>query len=197
MKIKQIMVVSVLTFTCLAQTPKAVAGTEPYIGEISWFAGNFAPRGWAKCDGQLLSISQNTALFSILGTQYGGDGRSTFALPDVRGRTVIHSGRGPGLSDRRIGSKGGTEIETLTINQIPSHSHDFKASSGGANTATPSNNVLANTGRTRIYEGGAPNVNLSSASITSTGGGQSHNNMQPYTTLNCIIALQGIFPSRN
>lgn len=197
MKIKPFLLVSILAFTSLIQIPKAAAGTEPFIGEISWFGGNFAPRGWAFCNGALLPIAQNTALFSILGTAYGGDGRTTFALPDVRGRTVIHSGSGPGLTPRALGSKGGTENETLTINQIPAHSHNLNASAGGANSATPSNNVLANTGRTRIYEGGIPNATMSSSAIAATGGSQPHNNMQPYTTLNCIIAIQGIYPSRS
>ena len=173
------------------------AGDQPFIGEVQWFAGNFAPRGWALCDGQLLSISSNQALFSILGTIYGGDGRTTFGLPDVRGRVMIHEGTGPGLSPRSLGSRSGTETETLTANQMPNHTHTLNASGGSATAVVPNGNVLASPGRTRLYDSGAANVNMSASSITSTGGNQSHNNMQPYNTLNCIIALQGIFPSRN
>lgn len=175
----------------------AQAGLEPLIGEVQWFAGSFAPRGWALCDGQLLPISGNEALFSIIGTTYGGDGRTTFALPDVRGRVLIHEGRGPGLSQRNLGNRGGTETETLTSANMPSHTHTLRASGGSATTAAPAGGVLAATGRTQLYDSGAANVDMDASAITSTGGGQPHNNMQPYNTLNCIIALQGIFPSRN
>lgn len=173
------------------------AGDTPFIGEVQWFAGNFAPRGWAFCDGQLLSISQNTALFSILGTTYGGDGRTTFGLPDVRGRVLVHAGNGPGLSSRRLGEIGGTETVILTVNQMPNHTHTLRASGGPATSVTPNGNVLASPGRTRLYDSGAANANMNASAITSAGGNESHNNMQPYNTLNCIIALTGIYPSRN
>lgn len=173
----------------------ALANT-PFIGEVAWVPYNFAPRGWAFCDGQLLPISQNTALFSLVGTTYGGDGRTTFALPDVRSRTIMHEGQGPGLTPRRLGEEFGAENVTLTEAQMPAHSHDQRASSGGAMTSDPVGNALASTGRTRIYSD-APNVDMNSGNIASTGSGQPHNNMQPYTVLNCIIALQGLYPSRN
>ncbi len=173
----------------------ALANT-PFIGEVAWVPYNFAPRGWAFCDGQLLAIGSNAALFSLLGTTYGGDGRTTFALPDVRSRTIMHEGQGPGLTQRRLGDRAGTEAVTLTEAEMPAHSHDQSASSGGATTSDPSGNALASTGRTRIYAD-APNVGMNSGNIASSGGGQPHNNMQPYTVLNCIIALQGIFPPRN
>jgi len=196
MKLKKIFHSALIGASFLALTPTAQAGMEPMIGEIQWFAGNFAPRGWALCDGQLLPISQNTALFSILGTTYGGDGRITFGLPDVRGRTIIHAGGGPGLTTRRLGERGGTETETLNSNQIPAHTHTLKASGGAATATSPTGNVLASPSRTRLYDSGDANVNMDSSAITSTGGGQAHNNMQPYNTLNCIIALVGIYPSR-
>ena len=173
------------------------AGNDPFIGEVQWFAGNFAPRGWALCDGQLLPINNHQSLFSILGTTYGGDGRTTFALPDVRGRVMIHEGNGPGLTERRLGAKTGAETETLTVDQMPDHTHTLRASGGDANSRTPTNNLLSSPARTRIYDSGNTNTNMDETSITPTGGSTSHNNMQPYTTLNCIIALVGTFPSRN
>lgn len=176
--------------------PAAQAGSEPFIGEVQWFAGHFAPRGWAFCDGQLLPISQNQALFSILGTMYGGDGRTTFALPDVRSRVMIHAGNGPGLSSRRQGERGGQESVTLNVSEMPSHSHALKASGGSATATSPVGNVLASPRRTKVYDSADTNANMDASAITSTGGGRNHNNMQPYNTLSCIIALQGIFPSR-
>lgn len=159
---------SSLIVAALFNGPSLVkASIEPFIGEVQWFAGNLAPRGWAMCDGQLLPINSNKALFSILGTTYGGDGRTNFALPDVRGRVIIHEGIGPGL---RAGGDSATQV-------------------------TQTNNVLASPGRTRPYDSSGANMNASA--ITRTGSSQPHNNMQPYTTLNCIIAMQGTFPSRN
>lgn len=196
MKLKKVLTAAVISTSLFSITPTAQAGIDPFIGEIDWFAGNFAPRGWAFCDGQLLSISQNTALFSILGTTYGGDGRTTFGLPDVRGRTLIHAGSGPGLTTRRLGEKGGSEEETLTTAKMPSHSHTLRASDGSATAKVPAGNVMASPGRTRLYDSTAANVNMDASAITTTGNGQAHNNMQPYNTLNCIIALQGIYPSR-
>ena len=167
---------------------------EPFLGEISWFAGNFAPRGWAFCDGQSLAISSNTALFSILGTTYGGDGRTTFALPDMRGRMPVHDGNGPGLSQRRLGQKSGTETVALTAAEMPSHSHTAMASSASGSLNTPEGNVLA--GIRRGYDDSA-NVAMDASAIANNGGGQAHNNMPPFQVLNCIIATQGIFPSRS
>ncbi len=175
---------------------------EPFIGQIMLFAGNFAVRGWALCDGQLLPINQNAALFSILGTQYGGDGQTNFALPDLRGRVPIHMGNGPGLSNRPIGSKSGAETHTLTTNQIPSHAHGatLRASDAEGTSASPTDLVIAKSGSgDPDYNGDALNTALRSDSIEvgNTGGNQSHNNMQPYLTLNYQIALVGIFPPRN
>lgn len=169
---------------------------EPYLGEVRWFAGNFAPRGWAFCDGQLLPIHQYDALFSLLGTMYGGDGRTTFGLPDMRGRAMLHAGTGPGLTPRRSGEKSGAETATVNLNQMGTHSHTLKGHNSRGDTVLPDDRVAADTGRTRVYADAA-DVNMGASSITSTGGGQPHANVQPFVTLNCIIALQGIFPSRS
>ena len=155
------------------------------------FAGNFAPRQWAFCDGQLLPISSNSALFSILGTTYGGDGRTTFALPDLRGRVPIHQGHGPGLSDYRLGQKSGAENVTLTVAQLPSHNHSVGGSESGA-TKGPENAVPGTPG---AYSPSA-DVQMAASMIGNTGGNQGHPNLQPYTVVNFIIAVQGIFPSR-
>ena len=197
MKLNKILTAALISTSLFSISSTSQAGSEPFIGEIGWFAGNFAPRGWALCDGQLLPISQNTALFSILGTTYGGDGRTTFALPAVRGRTIIHAGNGPGLTPRNLGAKGGSETETLTSAQMPSHTHTLRASAGSASANAPADNVMASPGRTRLYDSGEANVNMDASAITATGGSQPHNNMQPYNTLNCIIAIQGIYPSRS
>jgi microcystin-dependent protein len=161
------------------------------------FAGNFAPRGWAFCDGQLLAVSQNDALFSLLGTIYGGDGRTTFGLPDLRGRLPIHAGHGPGLSERRLGAKAGEEKVTLTVNQLPSHSHTpVNASSAIADDFAPEGKTLATTTFDLYIEGTTPNVNMSSEAITHVGGSQSHTNLMPFLCIHFIIALFGIYPSR-
>ncbi len=171
---------------------------DPFIGEIKLFAGNFVPRGWAFCDGQLLPISQNSALFSILGTTYGGDGRTTFALPDLRGRVPVSPGHGPGLSSYRLGEKGGQEHVTLTTNEIPSHTHSLRADAAVGTTNDPTNHVLANTGAfDNEYSTNSPNTNMNNAAVTSTGGSQSHENRQPFLGLYYIIAVQGVFPSRS
>lgn len=175
--------------------------SEPFVGEIRMFAGNFAPRGWAFCDGQLLAVSQNDALFSLLGTIYGGDGRTTFGLPDLRGRIPIHAGSGPGLSPRRLGQKAGSEKVTLTINELPSHTHPLTATTGAAVGRDPvsaqnsnlSPGVAGGDGYARRFQG----VPLSSQAITMVGGSQSHANLQPFLCVNFIIALFGIYPSRH
>ncbi|MAQ75161.1 MAG: phage tail protein [Aquimarina sp.] len=195
---------------------------EPFIGQIILFGGNFAPRGWAICEGQLLPISQNTALFSIIGTIYGGDGRTTFALPDLRGRAPIGMGHGSGLSDRRLGSRSGEETHTLNITEMPTHNHLTQnninndqhvqlsteagvrsvpqagdvpagASFGSGLSATP---VNAYGPANSTVEGQAISSN-SGLEILNNGGNLAHNNMQPFLTMNYIIALVGIFPSRN
>lgn len=171
--------------------------SEPFVGEVRMFAGNFAPRGWAFCDGQLLAVSQNDALFSLLGTIYGGDGRTTFGLPDLRGRIPIHAGSGPGLSPRRLGSKGGAENVTLTVNQLPSHTHAMQASADAATTPNPAGSVLAATLTSTPYIEDTPNVNLSGNAVTNVGGSRSHTNLMPFLCIHFIIALVGIYPSRH
>jgi len=172
--------------------------SEPFVGEIKMFGGNFAPRGWALCDGQLLAVSQNDALFSLLGTIYGGDGRTTFALPDMRGRVPIHQGHGPGLSSRQIGSRFGTETETLTQAQMPAHTHDFVASDNPTSSGYPASNLLSNADGENMYSAAAAthDRSLNEATVSSTGGGQAHDNMMPFQCVNFIIALVGIYPSR-
>lgn len=175
---------------------------DPYLGEVTMFAGNFAPRGWAFCDGQLLAISSNTALFSILGTVYGGDGRTSFGLPDLRSRFPIGPGNGPGLSTYRAGEKGGSETETLTINQMPNHGHSPRLHGEQANgdKASPNQRMLAGTSAL-IYADVNPNDNIPFAaeSVTETniGGSQAFDKMNPYLSIHFIIALQGVFPSRS
>jgi microcystin-dependent protein len=171
--------------------------SEPFIGEIQMFAGNFAPRSWALCDGQLLAISQNDALFSLLGTTYGGDGRTTFGLPDLRGRIPIHMGTGPGLSPRSLGSKAGTENETITSNQLPAHGHPVKASSSVADASAPGNRVVAESSLFDLYQSAAPSAVMSSSTVGSSGSNQSHGNVMPFQCVNFIIALVGVYPSRN
>jgi microcystin-dependent protein len=169
--------------------------SEPFVGEIRMFAGNFAPRGWSFCDGQLLAVSQNDALFSLLGTIYGGDGRTTFGLPDLRGRLPIHAGNGPGLSNRRLGAKGGEEAVTLTVNQLPSHGHPLTASSATATQRQPVGNTLA-TSTGQVYTEIPDPQNMSASSITNVGGSRSHTNLMPFLCVHFIIALVGIYPSR-
>ena len=171
--------------------------SEPFVGEIRMFAGNFAPRSWAFCDGQLLAVSQNDALFSLLGTVYGGDGRTTFGLPDMRGRLSVHAGQGPGLSLRRLGAKAGQERVTLTTNEIPSHSHAYQGSTDAGNSNTPEGNVLAGRASDATYIETPASTSMSPSAVANTGGSQPHTNMMPYLCVNYIIALFGIYPSRN
>ena len=176
-------------------------GSQPFLGEICWFGGNFAPRGFSFCDGQLLSISSNTALFSILGTTYGGDGRTTFGLPDMRGRVPIHDGfgTGPGLSSYRIGERGGLEQVTLTTAQLPSHSHGVTASTGFGDSNNPDGKYLSRTWP-RVYDASlqaGESTSMNSQMIQNAGGNQGHENRQPYLVINCLVAMQGVFPSRS
>jgi len=176
--------------------------SEPFVGEIRMFGGNFAPRGWALCDGQLLSVSQNDALFSLLGTIYGGDGRTTFGLPDMRGRLPVHMGQGPGLSARPIGQRIGTEYVTLTSNQIPDHDHPFYGSSHNASSATISGHVYSTVPTNDLFYAPAHsdpsrNVSLYPGTISNTGGSRQHSNQMPALAVSFIIALVGIYPSRN
>jgi microcystin-dependent protein len=175
--------------------------SEPFIGEIRMFGGNFAPRGWAFCDGQLLSIAQNTALFSLLGTTYGGNGQTTFALPDLRGRVPMHWGAGPGLTPRTLGESSGSETVTLLSSQMPAHNHAIGAHSGQGDTFSPEGAVNA-----AAVDASQQPLNIYSSSVNATmaaqtvgvaGGSQPHNNMQPFQCVSFIIALEGIFPSRS
>ncbi len=174
---------------------------DPYIGEIRIFAGNFAPKGWAFCNGQLLSISQNTALFSLIGTYYGGDGRATFALPNLQGSAPISQGQGPGLTDRVIGETGGTQTVTLIASEMPMHVHGVSASSDGSTESNPTGAVWAVAGQTRggvpMYSPSGPLVPMNPGALSPAGGDQPHNNMPPYLALNFIIALQGVYPPRS
>jgi microcystin-dependent protein len=170
---------------------------DPFVAEIRIFPFNFAPRGWAWCDGQLLPLSQNTALFSLLGTTYGGDGKSTFALPDLQGRAPMHPGQGPGLSLHDLGETGGSETVTLLESEIPAHTHTLRASSDPANSRNPDGRALARTVGGFAYGSPASLVPLAPEAVTPAGGGQPHNNMQPYLTFYFCIALQGVFPPRS
>ncbi|MEO8275578.1 MAG: tail fiber protein [Thermoanaerobaculia bacterium] len=163
---------------------------QPYVGEVRMFAGNFAPAGWMFCEGQLLPISEYETLFNLIGTTYGGDGQSTFALPDVRGRIPIHQGNSFILAET-----GGAEETTLSVNQLPAHSHPFLASSGPATASTPIGNLVAESATISIYIQDVSNSNFSPSAITSVGGSQPHSNFQPYLCVDFIISLFGIFPS--
>jgi microcystin-dependent protein len=173
---------------------------DPFISEIRIFAGNFAPTGWALCNGQLLPISQNTALFSLLGTTYGGDGKSTFALPNLQGAAPLGAGQGPGLSRRDLGETGGQQTVSLTTVEIPVHSHTAQASTlGGVDSpanATWGESKLGKTPMAVYAASGTNNVAMSPQALAVSGGGQPHNNMPPYLCLTFIIALQGIYPPR-
>lgn len=189
---------------CLACGTAVFAGAAqaqtPYLGETRCGLWNYAPRGWAIMAGQLLPINQNQALFSLLGTNYGGNGTTTFALPDMRGRVQLTMGQGPGLSDRVIGERSGSETSTLSAAQMPAHSHSV-ALAGSANAGasqSPAGLAPATQSRTTLYTTASSSpVSMGAASVASAGAGQAFNNQQPYMTATCVIALQGIFPSQN
>lgn len=170
----------------------------PYIGEIRMFAGNFAPVGWEFCNGQLLPIAENDALFNLIGTTYGGDGENTFALPDLRGRLPLHFGQGPGLSNYILAEAAGSEAVTLTGQQIPNHTHTMFANSATGTEASPQNHVLASTAAGDAYfsSQNLPGLTeLGQSALQSAGGSQPHNNMAPYLAISFIISLYGIYPS--
>lgn len=173
--------------------------SEPFLGMIAIYGFNFAPRGWAMCNGQILPIAQNTALFSLLGTTYGGNGQTTFALPNLQSRWPLHFGQGPGLSSYDLGQQAGTETVTLTVQEIPMHQHPINCTDEDGTAAKPPGTILgSNASGTGIYSPLAPNGQLNANSIPPSGGGnQPHPNIQPYLALNFCIALEGIFPSRN
>jgi len=195
---KSLILLIILIFAIGAfMLPKSADAQEPFIGEIRLFASWYAPRGWAFCNGQLLQISQYSALFSLLGTNYGGDGRTTFALPDLRGRVPIHAGSGPGLSSRNLGQKGGQESVALAVAQMPAHTHQAVASDIPAQAVSPEGNVWGATSRTRLYSPTGSPVNMAPGAISQTGASMAHANMPPFIVINYIIALQGIFPPMN
>ena len=173
---------------------------EPYVGELRIFAGTFAPRGWAFCDGRLLPISENDALFTLIGTTYGGDGQTSFALPDLRGRIPLGDGQGPGLSPRVVGQSFGSESVTLLATQMPAHSHSFTASKAEAVSLSPAGAVFASNAANNFYAantGGIEQQVLSSHTVAVAGANRPHDNVMPSTAINYIIALFGIFPSQN
>jgi len=172
--------------------------SDPFVAEIRIFPFNFAPKGWAFCDGQILPISQNTALFSLLGTTYGGNGQSTFALPDLQGRLPMHPGQGPGLSLHDLGEEGGSEVVTLLQSEMPSHNHNAQGSNTNSNQQAANANFHSGSTQNKRYAPNAtvPDTTMNPAIIGVTGGSQPHNNMSPYLTLNFCIALQGVFPPR-
>jgi microcystin-dependent protein len=171
--------------------------SNPFVGEIRMFGGNFAPAGWAFCDGSLIPISENATLFNLIGTTYGGDGQQTFALPNLLGRIPIHAGQGSGTQNYVLGQIGGVETVTLSNSQIPTHTHTLVASTDPANASGPQGNVLANTVNTTPYFAGSGSVPLNSGSLTSVGGSQPHDNLMPFLCVNFIISLFGIFPSQS
>jgi microcystin-dependent protein len=186
-----------LTMITLLSNTQAKAQSEPFIGQIAVVAFNFAPNGWMKCEGQLLQINQHGALFALLGTQYGGNGQTTFALPDLRGRVIAGTGSGPGLSPRSIGETVGTENNTLTVAQLPAHSHSVAAVTTEGNQNSPTGNLPADTKLLdKEYSNATANTTMKSTMIGNTGNGQAVNNIQPSLVLTYIIATEGVFPSR-
>jgi microcystin-dependent protein len=175
---------------------------DPFVAEIRIVPFNFPPKGWAFCDGQLMPLSQNTALFSLVGTYYGGDGKSTFALPDLQGRSAMHPGQGPGLSERFLGEEGGEESVTLLVSEIPVHTHQMMATSSPSTTTLPAADTsFGRSGGGSFYKANSPTpfgatTAMAFQALPPAGGGLPHNNLQPYLTLNYVIALQGVFPAR-
>ncbi|WP_233258884.1 phage tail protein [Rubrivivax albus] len=176
----------------------AAAQSEPFIGQIMCTGFNFTPRGWARLDGQLLPIAQYSALYSLLGTTYGGDGRTTFALPDMRGRALVHDGNGPGLTPRTLGERGGAETHTLTPSQMPAHTHTVapRASTAAPTASSPAGGVPATRPRLPMYGAAPGDTDMATATTSVAGGNQPVPQMPPYVTVSCFMALQGIYPSR-
>ena len=187
-----------LSLTSIA-TPAAAQASDPFLGQIMCAAFNFAPRGWARLDGQLLPISSNTALFALLGTQYGGNGVTTFALPDMRGRVMMHNGQGPGLTNRDMGESAGTEQVTLSNAQLPAHTHTVtpQGSPSDATLVSPANGVPSTKARTTLYAPGPGTVPMSPVLTSPAGSNSPVPVMQPYVVMNCFIAMQGVFPPRD
>lgn len=195
---KKILYIAILAFLFVGNQ-NSFSQENPYVGQIKMFAGNFPPAGWAFCDGQLLPIAENETLFNIIGTTYGGDGQTTFALPDLRGRLPMHTGTGTGgLTTRVLGEMGGTETTVMTINQMPSHNHLVGGVTTDGNQSTPTGNVFANTKiLDKEYSDAAADTTMKSTMIGNTGGNQPINNVQPFLAVNFIISLYGIFPTPN
>lgn len=171
---------------------------EPFIGEIRMFAGNFAPAGWAFCQGQLIPISQNDTLFNLIGTMYGGDGQETFGLPNLSGRAPMHFGQGPGISQSyQQGEMAGVEQVTLSTSQIPVHNHAFVASTDTALNTSPTNNILAAGITTKLFTQDVTNGSMNPQSVSAVGGNQPHENMQPFLVISFILSLYGVFPQQN
>ena len=192
-------IASLSALSGLYAAPAAAQASDPFIGQIMCAGFNFAPRGWAELNGQLLPISQNTALFSLLGTQYGGNGQTTFALPDMRGRVLIHAGQGPGLTSREQGESAGSETNTLSVGNLPPHAHSFAplGSTNDASSVSPAGKVAASKARTTLYTDPVGVVQMAPSATGLTGNGDPVSNMQPYVTVKCFIALFGVFPSRD
>ena len=199
-KLAVALLAGILSTALMAPTKTVQADATPYLGQIEFYAFNFAPRGWALCDGQILPINSNQSLYSLLGTTFGGDGRTSFALPDMRSRIPVHDGgsAGPGLTHRPLGQKGGQEQVTLTTAEIPTHTHMLRGSTASANQVIPGGHVVAAaaTASEETYRAEAPNTTMHSGSVSSTPSG-GHENRAPYLVISCAIALQGVFPSRN
>jgi microcystin-dependent protein len=195
--LKSSLAIGALALTASLSAPSTADAQDMYLGQIFMGGWNFCPRGSLPLDGQLLSIAQNSALFALLGTQYGGDGRTTFALPDMRGRMAMHTGTGPGLTPRQMGQVGGSETNTLTVDQLPAHTHTLNGTSTAANTPSPAGALPATTGRDSSYAAGSADTAMGGGAIGSTGGGQAVNNMPPYNVITWCIVQSGIFPSRN
>ena len=188
---------NVFTSNKVKADTSSVNGSDEYLGEIMMGGWNFAPRGTIECAGQLLAISSNTALFSLLGTMYGGDGRTTFGMPDLRGRVPMGSGSGPGLTPRSQGQKGGTETNTLTVAQMPAHSHNIPVSSDGGTSNNPLNNYMASNSEGIKHYSSSQGSGENGGATANSGGGQAQNNLQPYQVITFCIVTQGTFPSRN
>lgn len=188
-------VLGLIPFTALSG--KALAGSEPYIGDVIWVPFDYAPEGWLPCNGQVLQISQYQILYAVIGIQFGGDGTTTFKLPDMRGRTIIHASQQSGGQSYAVGNSGGSEMVTLNANQMPSHAHNLVASNSSATATTPGNNMAYAKGDSAKTYGNGSSATMSASAVSAAGGNQPHNNMMPYTTLNCIIAIEGNFPPRD
>jgi microcystin-dependent protein len=186
------MCASILLFLASSFSPHCAWADNPFLGEIRWVAFNFAPKGWAQCNGQLLAIAQNQALFSLLGTTFGGNGVTTLALPDLRSRAPIHVS-----PSYLLGGTGGEESHTLTLTELPSHNHAVATDPREGTAGSPTGNYLAKTSGGTLAYGSKPDSLMASGTITSVGNGQPHENMKPFIALNCVIAVTGIFPSRN